>query len=78
MIDPKFPNLFVLGPMKAGTTTLHDTLGKHPEIFMAQHERAELLCRGEAFWIDLGSWQGMRLGIPHIGMMLETLRLRRV
>jgi Sulfotransferase family len=35
MTDPKFPNLFVIGAMKSGTTTLHDALGKHPEIFMA-------------------------------------------
>jgi len=33
--EPKFPNLFVIGAMKSGTTTLHDALGKHPEIFMA-------------------------------------------
>jgi hypothetical protein len=35
MTGPKFPNLFVIGAMKSGTTTLHDALGKHPEIFMA-------------------------------------------
>jgi len=35
MTGPRFPNLFVIGAMKSGTTTLHDALGKHPEIFMA-------------------------------------------
>ena len=35
MSQPKFPNLFVVGAMKAGTTTLHGVLGSHPEIFMS-------------------------------------------
>lgn len=29
------PNLFIVGAAKAGTTSLHDTLTKHPEIFMS-------------------------------------------
>ena len=29
------PNLFIVGAAKAGTTSLHDTLGGHPEIFMS-------------------------------------------
>ena len=35
MTSPTFPNLFIIGAMKSGTTTLHNTLGEHPEIFMA-------------------------------------------
>lgn len=29
------PNLFVVGAMKSGTTTLHNYLGAHPDIFMS-------------------------------------------
>lgn len=32
----RFPNLFVVGAMKAGTTTLHQVLSAHPEIFMSR------------------------------------------
>jgi hypothetical protein len=29
------PNLFIIGAMKSGTTSLHDLLGTHPDVFMA-------------------------------------------
>jgi hypothetical protein len=29
------PNLFIVGAMKSGSTTLHDYLAEHPEIFMS-------------------------------------------
>lgn len=32
---PAYPNLFIVGAQKAGTTSLHDQLGRHPEIFMS-------------------------------------------
>jgi len=31
----RLPNLIVIGAMKAGTTSLHNYLGKHPDIFMS-------------------------------------------
>jgi hypothetical protein len=31
----KRPNLFIVGAMKSGSTTLHDYLAEHPEIFMS-------------------------------------------
>lgn len=30
------PNLFIIGAMKSGTTTLHNLLGAHPQIFMCE------------------------------------------
>lgn len=30
------PNLFIVGAMKAGSSTLHAYLGRHPEIFMSE------------------------------------------
>ena len=35
MAERKLPNLFVIGAMKSGTTSLHNWLGQHPEIFMS-------------------------------------------
>ncbi|MFB6275940.1 MAG: sulfotransferase [Halothece sp.] len=29
------PNLFIIGAMKAGTTSLHEYIGEHPEIYMS-------------------------------------------
>lgn len=31
----RLPNLLVIGAMKAGTTSLHDYLGKHPDVYMS-------------------------------------------
>ncbi len=32
--EPRRPNLFIIGAMKCGTSSLHNYLGAHPEIFM--------------------------------------------
>ena len=32
--NPLRPNLFLVGAMKAGTTSLHNYLDAHPEVFM--------------------------------------------
>lgn len=32
----KWPNLFVVGAAKAGTTSIHGVLGRHPDIFMSE------------------------------------------
>ena len=31
--EPKFPDFLIIGAMKCGTTSLHDYLGKHPDIY---------------------------------------------
>jgi hypothetical protein len=35
MTEPRRPNLFVVGSMKCGTTSLHNMLAGHPAIFMS-------------------------------------------
>ena len=35
-MEKNIPNLFLVGSMKSGTTTLHNYLDEHPEIFMSQ------------------------------------------
>jgi hypothetical protein len=34
-MNKRFPNLYIIGAMKAGTTSLHDYLALHPDIFMS-------------------------------------------
>ena len=45
------PNLFVIGAMKAGTTSLHAVLNSHPAIYMAAIKEPNFFCS------DL--WEGM-------------------
>jgi hypothetical protein len=35
MSEARWPNLFIVGAAKAGTTSLHDYLDQHPEVFMS-------------------------------------------
>src|SRR5690348_17021002 len=35
---PTLPNLLIIGAAKAGTTSLHDYLSEHPDIFMSKHK----------------------------------------
>ena len=41
----RFPNLFIIGAMKSGTTTLHHVLGQPPEIFMAEFKDPQYFVR---------------------------------
>ncbi|MGA1262529.1 MAG: sulfotransferase family protein [Prochlorothrix sp.] len=34
-MSPRIPNLFIVGAMKSGTTSLHNYLAAHPDIFMS-------------------------------------------
>ena len=36
MVTKRIPNLFIVGAMKSGTTSLHNYLDTHPQIFMSQ------------------------------------------
>ena len=40
------PNLFIIGAMKSGTTSLHEYLDTHPQIAMSRGEGARILRRG--------------------------------
>jgi glycosyltransferase involved in cell wall biosynthesis len=37
-------NLFIVGAMKAGTSSLHEYLHQHPQIFMSRIQRAAVFC----------------------------------
>jgi len=40
-MKPKFPNLFIIGAMKAGTSSLHEYLHQHPQIFMSRFKEPQ-------------------------------------
>ncbi|HVW39578.1 MAG TPA: sulfotransferase, partial [Pirellulales bacterium] len=37
----RFPNLFIIGAMKAGTSSLHEYLHQHPQIFMSRFKEPQ-------------------------------------
>ncbi len=53
------PNLFVIGAMKSGTTSLHNYLAEHPQIFMSKLKepyyfvKEQNLNKGEDWYLDL-------------------------
>lgn len=50
------PNFICLGTQKAGTTTLHDVLQQHPDIFLPQGKEAHYFDREERFVKGLKWW----------------------
>jgi hypothetical protein len=58
MIKPR-PNLFLIGAMKSGTTSLHSYLAGHPQIFMCPEKEPEFFAkqtiwsRGEDWYLGL-------------------------
>ena len=36
MTQQDMPNLFIIGAMKSGTSSLHEYIGDHPDLFMAE------------------------------------------
>ena len=49
------PNLFLIGAMKSGTTSLHAYLGSHPEIFMCPQKETEFFAK-ETVWSRGEDW----------------------
>ncbi len=58
MSNTKLPNLLCIGAQKAGTTTLHDILNQHPDIYLPKSKEAHFFDidehyeRGLNWWID--------------------------
>jgi Sulfotransferase domain len=49
------PNLFVIGAMKSGTTSLHAYLGSHPQIFMCPEKEPSFFAK-ETVWSRGEDW----------------------
>lgn len=48
-INPKWPDFFLVGAMKAGTTSLHSYLSAHPEISMSEPKEPGYFSRDDRF-----------------------------
>jgi hypothetical protein len=63
------PNLFIIGAMKSGTTSLHGYIDSHPQVFMCKPKepkffsRTSNLLKGEEWYLDLFSDAGDALVI---------------
>jgi hypothetical protein len=47
---PRFPNLFIIGAMKAGTSSLHAYLHQHPQIFMSRFKEPQYFAPHSTRW----------------------------
>ena len=45
--DINLPNLLIVGAAKSGTTSLHNYLNQHPDIFMSRHKEPHFLINSE-------------------------------
>jgi Sulfotransferase domain len=67
MTQPRFPDFFILGAKKSGTTSLHAWLAQHSEIAMSEPKEpfffeAEYELGVEFYWQRyFGHWRGQRL-----------------
>lgn len=50
------PNLFIIGAAKSGTTSLHDHLRRHPEIFMSTPKEPGYFTPGVAYYPTSTEW----------------------
>lgn len=57
MTDNILPNFFILGAAKAGTTTLYDLLGQHPEIYLSFDKEPMFFSNDQRFAKGL-QWYG--------------------
>lgn len=50
MTSRRFPNLFIIGAMKAGTSSLHEYLHQHPDIFMSRLKEPQYFAPHTTRW----------------------------
>lgn len=55
MLANGYPNLFIIGAMKSGTTSLHNYLNKHPDIFMCEPKEPGYFVK-ELQWTNGPEW----------------------
>ncbi len=56
MINKRIPNLFIVGAMKSGTTSLHNYLDTHPNIFMSKKPKETQYFVKELNWSRGEDW----------------------
>jgi sulfotransferase family protein len=67
-VRPRWPNLFLVGAAKAGTTSLYRELARHPAIYMSPMKEPHFFSRIE----PASSWEGF---FPHVSDEAEYLAL---
>jgi hypothetical protein len=72
MSKPLFPNLFIIGAMKAGTSSLHEYLHQHPQIFMSRFKEPQYFHPHRTAYGDWG--QGNPLPEPGIDWYLRLFK----
>jgi hypothetical protein len=65
MGETRFPNLFIIGAMKAGTSSLHEYLHQHPAIFMTRFKEPQYFAPHTTRW---GQRWGQGQPFPEPGM----------
>ncbi len=53
-MNPKRPNLFIIGAMKSGTTYLHYLLAQHPQIFMSPRKEPDYFIKRRPLKLPTG------------------------
>lgn len=59
------PNLLVIGAMKAGTSSLHDYLNQHPDIFMSEKKELDFFVEERA-WKNGIDWYKKQFGCSDV------------
>ncbi len=52
-----FPNLFIIGAAKSGTTSLYQVLGSHPEVFMSPRKEPHYLAIQEGGFVSFDGYK---------------------
>jgi hypothetical protein len=58
----KLPNFFIIGAAKAGTTSLHDVLSQHPEIFLSKVKEPSFFNNENRYALGLYWYQETHFG----------------
>lgn len=45
----RLPDFFIVGAAKAGTTSVHEVLTRHPDVFLPQQKEPEFFCRDDLY-----------------------------
>ena len=55
----ELPNFLIIGAQKAGTTTLHNALSQHPEVYMPKIKELNFYINEQLFNKGIGSYKAM-------------------
>ena len=73
------PNLFLIGAMKSGTTTLHALLAEHPDIFMCEPKEPCYFIRPELlrqYWPEMWERRYWESEVAYLRLFLEAGKAR--